>query len=339
MKRKVQVLVGSLVATATLAGVALAASSPSVVTGAATSVGKTSAELHGAVNPNGSATTYFFQWGLTTSYGTSGPAKSAGSGTTAKAVEETAGGLSPGTTYHFRLVASNARGTTVGADHTFKTTGHPSPAVTTGAATQLSSSGGTLTGSVDPNGAATSWWFQWGTSGSFTQDTSPQVLGPSTTPQSVASSLAGLLNAGTVYNYRLVANHPGFGVVDGATEDFMTYPSVRPYSHVRATTRPRYAFGPPYVLNTTGIVSTAWIPPQFGCTGEVTIRFYLGRRQVRFMTSPVLSNCTFSRQTVFNRLPGGARAHSPEHLRIVVHFVSTPYLVRNPGTTGHVWLG
>lgn len=338
MKRKLQVLVGIVVVGAVLEGVALAASSPSVVTGGTSSVGDTSALLHGTVNPNGSATSYFFQWGLTTAYGTNGAVRPAGSGTTAKSVAETAGHLSPGTVYHYRLVAMNHVGTSVGADHTFKTAGHPAPAVTTGPVTQLSASGATLTGAVDPNGQSTIWSFQWGNLGGLSQQTAPQTLGPTTSPQGVAWSLGGLLNAGTVYQYRLVANHPHFGKVYGAIEQFMTYPSVRPYSHVRTSTRPIHASSRPFVLSTTGTVETAWIPAQFGCTGEVTIRMYVGRRQVLFRTARVQSNCTFSHQTTFNRVPGGRGAHLPERLRIVVHFVSTPYLARNPGATRYVRL-
>ena len=125
MKRRLKVVVGALVAVLVVAGVALAASTPAVVTGSATSATDTTVHLHGTVNPEGSGTTYSFQWGLSNLYGTNSPSHSAGSGTKAVAVGTTPTGLIPGTVYHFRLVASNRFGVSLGADHRFKTTGHP----------------------------------------------------------------------------------------------------------------------------------------------------------------------------------------------------------------------
>src|SRR5512142_978327 len=114
-----------------MAAVAVAASSPAVTTGGHSGVADTRAALHGSVNPNGSATTYYFQWGLTNAYGLQSVARSAGHGTKAVAVSAIATGLIPGTTYHYRLVATNAAGTTAGADRTVTTAGNPPPTVST----------------------------------------------------------------------------------------------------------------------------------------------------------------------------------------------------------------
>jgi hypothetical protein len=94
---------------------------PQVVTGDATAIGQTTVTLNGTVNPRGTATTYEFDYGKTKSYGTSTAPVSAGSGTTAKSVSATATGLEPGTTYHFRIEATNTSGTVRGHDATFKT--------------------------------------------------------------------------------------------------------------------------------------------------------------------------------------------------------------------------
>ena len=102
----------------------LAASSspvPVVVTTAATSVTLNAATLNGTVNPRGVATTYHFDWGLTTSYGNTTTAVSAGSGSTAATVSAAISGLVSGTTYHFRISAVNSFGTSNGADMTFNT--------------------------------------------------------------------------------------------------------------------------------------------------------------------------------------------------------------------------
>lgn len=96
---------------------------PAATTEAATSVAETSATLNGTVNPQAGAATYYFEYGTTTSYGTKIPAspKSAGSGTSAVSVSESATGLLAGTLYHYRIVATNSAGTTKGADKTLST--------------------------------------------------------------------------------------------------------------------------------------------------------------------------------------------------------------------------
>jgi hypothetical protein len=96
-------------------------SAPAVTTSAATGVTTSAATLNGSVNPNGADASYKFDYGTTTSYGSSTTAGDAGSGTTA--VNESAGltGLTASTTYHFRLEATNSGGTTLGADQQFTT--------------------------------------------------------------------------------------------------------------------------------------------------------------------------------------------------------------------------
>jgi hypothetical protein len=96
---------------------------PAVATKPASDVGTSGATLNGTVNPKGIETTYQFEYGTTTGYGSKAPAspKTVGSGTGSVEVSEGIEGLAPETTYHFRLVASNAKGTTNGLDQTFTT--------------------------------------------------------------------------------------------------------------------------------------------------------------------------------------------------------------------------
>lgn len=98
-----------------------AASAPAVTTSSPSDVGQTSATLSGTVNPSGQSTTYFFQYGTTTAYTTQTNATGVGSGTTPVGVHQAIFGLSPNTTYHYRLVATSSAGTTNGADQTFTT--------------------------------------------------------------------------------------------------------------------------------------------------------------------------------------------------------------------------
>lgn len=101
---------------------AVAGRAPDVVTGTTTQVGADSVRLTGTVNPNGLNTTYYFQVGYTTSYGSTSPMVSAGSGIVPLFVQVTPTGFLPSTTYHYRLVASNSEGTTYGQDEIFTTT-------------------------------------------------------------------------------------------------------------------------------------------------------------------------------------------------------------------------
>ena len=322
MRRKLLVFGAVLATGAVPAGGALAAASPSVTTGGTSTVRQTSAMLHGTVSPNGSATSYFFQWGTTNAYGGHGPVKSAGRGTRAVAAQETAGGLTPGTVYHYRLVAVSRAGASVGADRRFRTAGHPPPLALTTPATQLSSDGATLTGAVNPEGQATTWYFEWGSLSSLSQQTAPERLGPATSPQAVSWSLQGLLAPGTLYQYRLVGTHAGSATTDANTEIFMTYPAVRPYPRVTATTTPRHRLRRPYIFQTSGTVSgPSWIPAQYACTGGVAIFFFHGSR-AKATLAAVQPNCTFSAATVFNRLRGAR----PVHLRVVVRYLSSAYL-------------
>jgi uncharacterized repeat protein (TIGR01451 family) len=92
---------------------------PSVATGLATKVDKNKATLTGLVNPNGLATTYYFEWGPTTAYENVTAAQSAGSGWDTISVTADLTGLIHRMRYHYRLVGVNSAGTTYGEDRSF----------------------------------------------------------------------------------------------------------------------------------------------------------------------------------------------------------------------------
>jgi hypothetical protein len=99
---------------------------PGVVTGPALQTTDTQAELSGEIDTYGVATTYHFEYGLTTSYGLrapAGPDAIAGSGREPRTFTQHISGLQPGTTYHYRLVAESSAGARQGADRTFTTQG------------------------------------------------------------------------------------------------------------------------------------------------------------------------------------------------------------------------
>ena len=109
-----------------LAGVAQAAVAlPTVSTRAARQVSYGSATLEGTVNPQGSDTSYYFQYGLTKGYGGQTAIADAGAGTHAVGVSLPVAGLQPLSVYHYRLVAVNGKGAAIGSDRTLLTTAVP----------------------------------------------------------------------------------------------------------------------------------------------------------------------------------------------------------------------
>lgn len=104
------------------------ASAPEVQSLPASAIGTNSARINGKVRPSGLPTTYHFEYGTTASYGNRAPAGedlAAGDGSGLLTVSQFLQGLLPNTTYHFRLVAQNSLGTTVGPDASFTTTAVP----------------------------------------------------------------------------------------------------------------------------------------------------------------------------------------------------------------------
>jgi hypothetical protein len=101
-------------------------------------IGVTSATLNATLNPMYFDTTYHFEYGTSTSYGTTAPVPDGdiGSGSGHHVDDEESDitvsqpltGLQAATTYHYRVVATNANGTTEGPDHTFSTWPAPGPA-------------------------------------------------------------------------------------------------------------------------------------------------------------------------------------------------------------------
>jgi hypothetical protein len=116
-------LVASVLTALGTTGVAFAKpqSAPVVQTQAPTAVTMTGAVLHGLVDPGSQKTTYWFEIGTTTAYGTSTNPASAGKGDAAVTVNHGIGNLQPATTYHVRVVASNDDGAAPGSDVTFTT--------------------------------------------------------------------------------------------------------------------------------------------------------------------------------------------------------------------------
>jgi hypothetical protein len=94
-----------------------------VALGSATALTSTTATLNATVNPQGTPVTYQFHYGTTSGYGSNAPAAPAAlaAGSSATSVSASISGLSPGTTYHYQLTASNPGGAVSTPDGTFTT--------------------------------------------------------------------------------------------------------------------------------------------------------------------------------------------------------------------------
>jgi hypothetical protein len=115
----------ALAVVAASAVAAQAAGLAKVNTSGAHEVSYASAVLAGSVNPNGSNTSYYFQYGLTKAYGSQTAIADAGAGTKAVPVRLAISGLQPLTVYHYRLVAVNSFGASIGDDEKLITTKVP----------------------------------------------------------------------------------------------------------------------------------------------------------------------------------------------------------------------
>ncbi len=229
-------------------GASVSVARPSVNSTGDESITDTTATLLATVTPNGAATTVSFEYGTTTAYGSSTTSQAIGNGNSPVPVNIDLTGLTPGTTYHFRAVATNSQGTTAGPDATFVTTS-PQPLVTTTAAGYVETYTTSLNGTVDPNGLPTAIFFEYGDrTDNLDQVTDPQDVGSTAGVVAKWAAIGGL-EPDTTYFFRIVAVS-GDQRVEGAVLSFHTKP-VKPTVVVSAVEN----------VNTSTATLTATIDP------------------------------------------------------------------------------
>jgi len=192
---------------------------PVVTTNPASFIASFSATLNALLNPHGLPASIHFQYGTTPSYGlTTAPQNRTGN--TFQAVGANIAGLTANTLYHFRVVASNNAGTTMGSDSTFTTLAATGPPVViTNAAVNVTTSSATLNGSLDPHGLSTTVNFQYGLTTSYGSVT-PMQTQTGNTYRNIAASINGLAPH-TTYHFRIVASN-GSGTRMGSDKTFTT---------------------------------------------------------------------------------------------------------------------
>ena len=199
--------------------------SPSVGIQNASTITTNSAILNASVTPNGGDTGYYFQYGLTTNYTAVTRTNTQPAGT-----DDNVGikvtGLSPGTVYHYSLVANNAAGTVTSQDATFQTA-FLAPKVLGLDVTNVTAGSATFRAGVNPEGAAVNYYFRFGTNTDLSQRTATNSLPPGNNGTVVSIPVAGL-KAGTPYYYSFVAVGSG-GTSTGGNAAFatLTVPAVQ----------------------------------------------------------------------------------------------------------------
>jgi len=191
-------------------------------------------DLSGAVNPENSPTSYRFLYGpckTRTTCGASGYPSSSPTLTATQygrvPIEPEVWELTPATTYHYRLVATNDHNETAESfEGRFTTAAAPVPGVVSGPASSVTQSTATLSGFLAPNGLAVTYGFQLGTgAGGYGPEIGLASAGAGVVGISVALPVQNL-QPGTTYRYRLIAGN-GYETIYGAEETFTTagYPS------------------------------------------------------------------------------------------------------------------
>jgi hypothetical protein len=186
---------------------------------AAGGVTPTEASVSANVNPNGAPTTFVVEYGADSSYGSSTvESTSIGEEEEAHSVGATLEGLSPGTTYHYRVVASNFGGTSHSADQTFTTP--DVPGIGSSSVTAVGETSAHLSALVIAHSSPTVVSFEYGRDASYGSGTPPSPIGSDTLAHTSGADITGLA-PGTTYHIRAVANN-GIGTTIGPDLAFTT---------------------------------------------------------------------------------------------------------------------
>jgi hypothetical protein len=195
------------------------------------SITETTAKVSATINPNNSKTTYVVEYGTTTAYGKKTAVVDIGSGGTGLAEEQTLSSLEPNTTYHFRVVATNAQapGGVASADQEFKTLPKQGPPIVTNVKSgSITETTAKVSATINPNNSKTTYVVEYGTTTAYGKKTTAVDIGAGGAALAEERTLEGL-EPGTTYHFRVVAtNAQAPGGVDSADQQLKTLPKPGP---------------------------------------------------------------------------------------------------------------
>jgi DNA-binding beta-propeller fold protein YncE len=179
-----------------------------------------SVTLNGMVNPDGEqVTSCQFEYGIEASYSNVAPCEpAAGSGSSPVAVHANVTGLTPLTSYHYRLVAGNANGSNPGFDETF--TAPERPKIDDESVAGVTSSSAELEVELNPGGAETTYRFEYGPTTAY--GTSLSGDASAGTGDTALRAQLRDLRPNTAYHYRIVAGNAVQREVIGPDRTFTT---------------------------------------------------------------------------------------------------------------------
>ncbi len=197
--------------------------SPPTIVSTSGDGGVGSATLTGLVNPRGFETSFHFEYGLDDGYGSSTTETALGGGFDDLSATAAISGLESGRTYHFRVVATNAGGTSTGEDATVRVT--PAPSISGLSVSDVGHDRATLHAWINANGAATTYQFEYGPTAAYgsVSPALPASIGSGSAVLPVSSTLTGLA-PGTTYHQRVIARSAA-GESAGPDQTFTTLPA------------------------------------------------------------------------------------------------------------------
>ncbi len=193
---------------------------PTIDETSASAVTVSSAVLIARIKPGLSPLAYRFQYGTTASYGEQTyPGEMTGSAKIDHTASADISALTPATTYHFRVVATNFNGTTVGPDQTFTTIDLPK--VEGASASGVTQTTATLNAEIDPALSPTTYLFEYGTGPSYGSSTLQGAPLGEDSLFHLASADISALTPATTYHFRAVATNAA-GTTQEVDQTFTT---------------------------------------------------------------------------------------------------------------------